>query len=318
LELPVSLVSIIVPVLNEEEHLCQFFTSIDSQHYKNLEIIFIDDGSTDETINLISKEIEKRTNFFLFKNERNLGISVSCNFGISQSTGEFIAFLSAHDYIDPDFISKRHDALIVHPEAGLTFSNTMVREQGSVIKRLDNSIPFEKGAYISATQYSNLLKKRFFHIPSNTVLFRKSCISSGQPYLPKLGLYSDWYLVAKTLLNYGGVFVTGAQSTFLIHDGAYGNHQKYSAHSIETYTKSFLEELNSDFVTLERFKETALYPNFNILLLMKLFFDKKYRHYINLAVIKNVLSRFLWHSFYFDKLPAEHKKRVKDALLSKI
>lgn len=99
-------VSVIVPCYNMEKYLDNCFKSLINQTYKNLEIIFINDGSSDKTLNLLSKwEGEERLNFTLI-NQENKGISVTRNVGLRKATGDYIYFLDPDDIIFPTLIEE--------------------------------------------------------------------------------------------------------------------------------------------------------------------------------------------------------------------
>ncbi|MEN8078825.1 glycosyltransferase [Clostridioides difficile] len=97
------LVSIIVPAYNVDKYIQKCIISILHQTYTNIEIIVVDDGSTDKTgeiIDNISKN-DKRINILHKKNE---GVSVARNSGIEISKGEYLVFVDGDDYIAPDYV----------------------------------------------------------------------------------------------------------------------------------------------------------------------------------------------------------------------
>ncbi|MFA0462276.1 glycosyltransferase family 2 protein, partial [Vibrio sp. 10N.261.45.F1] len=98
-------ISIIVPVYNSEEYIRDTLQAIENQDYPELELILINDGSTDTTFDIISKfEFSHVSTVIL--NEKNSGVSNSRNKGIKISTGKYITFVDADDLIEPDFISE--------------------------------------------------------------------------------------------------------------------------------------------------------------------------------------------------------------------
>ena len=107
--------SIIVPTYNREEYIIKCIDSILDQTYDNFEAIIIDDGSTDNTDNLVKKYHDKRIKYF--KNT-NHGIGYSRNFGLNKAKGDYIFFLDSDDYLDENMLEnvlkeiKNHDILI--------------------------------------------------------------------------------------------------------------------------------------------------------------------------------------------------------------
>ncbi|WP_345242024.1 glycosyltransferase family 2 protein [Pontibacillus salipaludis] len=97
------LVSIIVPAYNVEEYIEKCLTSILDQTYQNIEVIVVDDGSTDNTRQLIDK-ISNLDNRVCKIYKKNAGVSAARNSGIEISTGDYLVFVDADDFIAHDYV----------------------------------------------------------------------------------------------------------------------------------------------------------------------------------------------------------------------
>ncbi len=108
-------ISVIVPVYNVEKYLEKCLDSIVNQTYKNLEIVLIDDGSTDSS-GRICDEYALRDDRFVVVHNENGGVSVARNAGVAKATGEYIMFVDSDDYVEKDIaevlinLIKQHDA----------------------------------------------------------------------------------------------------------------------------------------------------------------------------------------------------------------
>lgn len=100
-----KLLTVIVPVYNGEKHIERCIKSIQEQTYKNLEIIIINDGSTDNT-KVIVEKLAKKDKRIRCLSTKNQGVSSARNLGIAQAKGEYISFVDADDYIEPIMIEK--------------------------------------------------------------------------------------------------------------------------------------------------------------------------------------------------------------------
>ena len=100
-----KIISIIIPVYNVEEYLEQCLDSIQSQTYKNLEVILVNDGSTDGSKEICERYCERDIRFRLM-NQTNQGQSVARNRGMQESTGEFITFVDSDDVIKEDMLEQ--------------------------------------------------------------------------------------------------------------------------------------------------------------------------------------------------------------------
>lgn len=96
-----ELVSVIIPLYNKEKYIKRCIDSLVEQTYKNLEIIIIDDGSTDNSSNIIEQYKDERIKLIQKENE---GVSLTRNRGIENSTGKYIAFVDADDYVSEEYI----------------------------------------------------------------------------------------------------------------------------------------------------------------------------------------------------------------------
>lgn len=97
-------VSVIIPVFNSEKTICRCIESVINQTYKNIEIIIIDDGSTDNTKKILEKYLNIK-NLLLIYNSNN-GVSYTRNIGLKNSTGDYIIFLDADDWLEYNMIEK--------------------------------------------------------------------------------------------------------------------------------------------------------------------------------------------------------------------
>ncbi len=99
-----DMVSVIVPIYNSEKYLRRCLDSIVNQSYKNIEIILIDDGSTDKSGNICDEYAEKDKRIKVV-HQKNRGASVARNVGIGNAKGKWITFVDSDDYITADSIS---------------------------------------------------------------------------------------------------------------------------------------------------------------------------------------------------------------------
>lgn len=96
-------ISIIVPAYNAEKYIGKCLDSLLSQTYKDIEIIVVNDGSTDATEEIIKQYKDKRIKYYKNKNQ---GIGKTRNFGIEKATGNYIMFIDSDDYVEEDACEK--------------------------------------------------------------------------------------------------------------------------------------------------------------------------------------------------------------------
>lgn len=98
-------VSVIIPVYNSEKYLRQCLDSVAAQTLENMEVICVDDGSTDGSVTIL-KEFAQRDSRFHLLRQRNSGAGAARNQGLREAVGEFLMFLDADDFFEPDMLEK--------------------------------------------------------------------------------------------------------------------------------------------------------------------------------------------------------------------
>ncbi len=98
-------VSLIIPVYNVEDFITRCLASVEKQTYKNLEVIIVNDGSTDSSAQVINSFACRNSNFKVYTIE-NRGLGGARNYGIEKATGEYVVFLDSDDYIAENCIER--------------------------------------------------------------------------------------------------------------------------------------------------------------------------------------------------------------------
>ena len=101
------LVSVVIPVYNSQKYLGETIECVLNQTYNNLEIILIDDCSTDGSLKLMKDYQKKDSRIKVFSNKKNKGVAETRNFGVSKTTGDFLCFLDADDIWVNDKIERQ-------------------------------------------------------------------------------------------------------------------------------------------------------------------------------------------------------------------
>lgn len=117
-------ISIIVPVYNVEKYLSKCLDSIIAQTYKDLEILLLDDGSSDNSYGIMYEYAEKDSRIKIFKCEHK-GIATVRKNGVEWSTGEYIGFVDSDDWIEPDMYSSLYNTMIEN-DCDLVSSDVLV------------------------------------------------------------------------------------------------------------------------------------------------------------------------------------------------
>lgn len=132
-----SLVSVIVPIYNAEQYLCQCLDSILCQTYSNLEIILVDDGSTDNCLNVCTK-YKKKDSRVVVVHQENRGVSAARNSGIEYSHGEYISFVDSDDELHSNAIEILLNDMTLYGADISVATKSTVKENGEIISIYDD------------------------------------------------------------------------------------------------------------------------------------------------------------------------------------
>src|SRR5690606_29827801 len=106
-----------MPVYNGEKYIKEAIRNILCQTFSNFELVIIDDGSTDSSIEIIQSIKDRRIRFL--KNEKNQGIAYTRNVGLKEAKGEFLAWMDCDDLVEPNRLEIQINYLKNNPEIGI-------------------------------------------------------------------------------------------------------------------------------------------------------------------------------------------------------
>ena len=208
-------VSVVIPAYNAEKFIERTIDSVLSQDFAGLEVIVVDDGSSDATCEIVSaigSPVE------LVQGMRR-GVSLARNVGVRHSTREYIAFMDHDDLWEPDKIRRQVEALEAAPDAGLAFTQARLVEGGE-LTRVFPTIPDDPSFLAKA--YDNLVHENF--IPMSSVMVRRACLPAvdgdGEgPFDPQLTLSEDWDLWLRIAREHPIVFIREPLTRYVIVPG---------------------------------------------------------------------------------------------------
>jgi len=230
---PEPLVSVVIPTFNRKEMLTRAIESVLGQTYRHLELIVVDDGSTDGTGTYIEKY--RNDNRFIYSFQENRGQSSARNNGILRANGEIIAFLDSDNYWHKDKLRRQIDFWNEHTGFDILYSD------GHTIDLDGNIIP--TSTPITKRPSGSILKTLMAWncVTNNTVLVPKRCFMEMDMFNESLRIAEDYDLWLRYATRY----------TFIFHP------EKVSYYCVEGERLSAQEERNIDvnFQILESFKQ---------------------------------------------------------------
>lgn len=184
-------VSVIVPVYNTEEFLDDCIQSIINQSYKKLEIIIINDHSTDGSLDKISQYANDDERIKVINNKERQGVGASRNIGVNLATGEFIYFVDSDDLLHEDAIKHLVENIGEHEFISGSMSTFKNQDDIDSFEEKNNGLLMRKSTKLFRTR--SVLK----------VLFRRDyLINNNLKHGEEVSHYSDYYLMYDVISNY--------------------------------------------------------------------------------------------------------------------
>jgi len=238
--MPQAKVSVIIPAFNRARYIGQTIESVLQQTYANIEIIVVDDGSTDGTSEILdaySGKIKRLEH----PGHQNLGQSASINLGMQYADGEYVCVLDSDDYWELDKIELQVRYLEQHPDVGLVYCNgTAVNSNGDYLYDI----------YISGHREENkperILLDCYIHLPSNS-LMRMSVLRKAGSFDETLRAAQDHDM----LIRVAEITRFGFLDNPLYH---------YRRHDETISSKGAPKRWRNGFVILEKAKNRYTYP----------------------------------------------------------
>ncbi|WP_051666085.1 glycosyltransferase [Pedobacter sp. R20-19] len=214
------LVSVIVPCYNHAKYITRCINSIINQTYKNIELIVIDDGSSDNSLSILQEL--NLGNRFLLDSQKNIGLAATINKGIKNYvTGKYLIIIASDDYMKLDRIENQVDFFEKNPSLGFIFSMAdIVDENDNVIGRLP-----EKD--ISNCSFDSLLLNCY--VPALTAMLKTEVFAIVGLY-DEQSYIEDWDMWLKISAVYEFKYLNVNVANYRLHStNISGNYKKMIA-----------------------------------------------------------------------------------------
>jgi glycosyltransferase involved in cell wall biosynthesis len=202
----IPIISVVLPVYNGEKTITETINSVLKQTFTDFELIVINDGSQDSTLNIINEITDPRIQVYSYPNK---GLAASRNRGIAQATGQYICFIDADDLWTIDKLDAQFKALQENSQAALAYSWTDYIDESSQFIR--------SGSYMSVMGdvYANLLLVDFLENGSNP-LIRSEALAAVGNFDESLTSAEDWDMWLRLAARYPFVAVSSAQILYRV------------------------------------------------------------------------------------------------------
>mgnify|MGYP000128949315 CR=1 FL=1 len=216
------LISVVIPVYNGEKYISDTLDTIINQDYKNIEVILVNDGSTDNSSNILSGYVQKNS-FVRVYDQENKGVASARNLGIKKSQGQFISFCDQDDFWHHEKISKQIK-LFDDEDIGLVHTAAYFRYLSA-----ENPRTVVTSHLLRGHIFEQLIEKNT--ITCCSVMVRKTVFNKVGFFDPDnviMGV-DDWHMWLKVAMHYKVDFLSEPLCTHVFHG------DNYSLNAIKMY-----------------------------------------------------------------------------------
>ena len=246
----VPLISVVIPVYNGELTIRDTVESVLNQTFSDFELIIINDGSSDSTLDILGGFQDLRLKIFSYP---NAGLSASRNRGISHACAEMISFIDADDLWTPNKLESQLNSLREHPEAAVAYSWTdFIDERGTLLG-------YGIHRTVNGSVFPRLLEFFFIGSGSNALL-RKSVFSEVGEFDETLTSAEDLDMFLRLAARYQFSAVPQPQILYRITDNSMSrNVLRQERETLKVLERAFAQEPGKSFIRLKRNTYANLY-----------------------------------------------------------
>lgn len=296
------MVSVIVPVYNVEQYFNKCMQSIVSQTYQNLEIILVDDGSTDTSPQMCDAWAEKDSRIRVI-HKKNGGLSQTRNCGLGICTGKYIVFIDSDDYIDTDYVAYLY-GLLTQYNVDISVCNIrLVNPEGKYLNKVSDSADIKVMDQYAALK--ELCQNKQVTNSACGKMIRRSIISDIS--FPEGCLFEDIATVYRWFMNSSRIAL-GTQSSYYYVQRP-GSIISSEFHDRRLDAAAFVEHMCSDIV--------CRYPDLHDIAQKRLFIEYAYLlRSISLATVQTDVMKHYADTLY-QKIKITRKTAWKQGLTLK-
>lgn len=218
-------ISVIIASYNYAKYIEQAINSIINQSYENWELIIVDDGSSDDSVEIIKSYCEKDSRIKLFQHNNgiNRGLTKTLLLGLSHASGEWIAFLESDDFLEPNNFAVKSDIMKKNPSVNLIFNKTKFIWEGE--KKKSNEKKFTN--IQKKLSKMNFPKNMFYDFYIDNLIFTFSCVMVKTDLIKSANFnttadaFLDWWLWIHLAYKNDFYYIDEELTNWRLHDTSY-------------------------------------------------------------------------------------------------
>lgn len=216
--------SVTITNYNHAHFIPEALDAILAQSYTPLEIIIIDDGSTDNSYEILENYAKRYPLIQLLRNEQNLGVLHNVNRLLEMAKGDYIYHAASDDKVMPGFFEKSINLLSKYPQAGLCSALSLMVDEDNNNLGIVKALIFSKETdYISPHEARDSFRRHGSWIMGNTTIFRRSALIDAGGFIHELHGSCDEFAGSFVALKYGTCFIPEPLIRWRVIERGYGS-----------------------------------------------------------------------------------------------
>lgn len=200
--------SVLMPNYNHARFLPESLGAILAQSYRPLEIIVVDDASTDNSVEVIKAFAREEPLIRLVRNEQNIGAVLNANRLLELASGEYVYFASPDDRVLPGLFEKSMTLLAQHPQAGLCSALArLIDETGQDKGLYQSQVMSSQASFFSPAESLRALQQHGGWMVGSTIIFKRQALLEAGGFIPEIGPFVDGFTQQVIALRYGACFI---------------------------------------------------------------------------------------------------------------
>lgn len=276
-------VSIIITSYNYEKYIGTAIESIINQTYKDWELIIVDDGSKDNSVNIIEEYCKKYNNINLYIQPENKGLIESIKLALEKANGEYVIFLESDDYLSNNYISEKLNIFSQYPNVGFianlvqTVDNLPSKKTSIFLKKIEQY--WRK--HPTSHNVSDIMHL-FNCVPTFSCVMLKKYLLYECNFCSPLPAFLDWWLWAQIAVKTDFYCIPQKLTYWRIHSNSYMNKSQKENLKYITQIVDFYKNLDNILPKIKSLRNKIYY--------FYLFIGRFFKYYIKVRVF-NICKR---------------------------
>ena len=293
--------SVCVVNYNHARYISEALESVLSQSYEPAEVIVVDDGSTDSSVEIIESFAKKHPVVRLIRNKKNMGLFYSLDLALKNVSCEYTITLASDDIFLPELFEKQMGILEKYPEACMCCCDSLTRFERTGAEIINKRGLSGKACYLTAEELTGIMRRKIVYLSGFGTIFKKRELS-GTGFFPELKWSGDRIYATMIALRSGLCYVPEPLAVYRCVEGSYSVKGVKDREKHDEVLKNIFELLKTPRYSdvLPEFKRSCALASLHLGGLRVLAANVKYWDYLS----PNLVRLVLWD----DYTPAAVKK----------